>query len=220
MTIKVNEAAKITQAHYRYQTGLNRERQDREVQKKLGRIGYNLDKKNTDKDVLTATKGNNVHISFTGTDTSSPRDLLSDVALAVGIQRTNPQFKQRRQKTRQIMREYGDDKEYTMSGHSLGSSIALDTMARSKSIRDRVSTVHAFNPGYTGAFHNSIKPTDKKVKKELDKKVNIHRVRGDVVSAHANKEVAFGNLFEYKSQDKDDDLLEKHGLANFTDVEL
>lgn len=220
MTIKVNEAAKITQAHYRYQVGLNRERQDKEVKRKLGRIGYQLDSKNTDKDVLTATKGNNVHISFTGTDTSSPRDLLSDVALATGIQRINPQFKQRRQKTRQIMREYGDDKEYTMSGHSLGGSILMDTLNRSKSIRDRTTQAHTFNAGYTLPFHNSVKPTDKKVKKELDRKVAHHRVKGDVVSAHMNKDVAFGQLAEYKSQDKDDDLFEKHGLDNFTDVDL
>lgn len=224
MTIKVNEAAKITQAHYRYQTGLNKERQDREVKRKLGRIGYNLDSKNTDKDVLTATKGNNVHISFTGTDTSSTRDILSDVALAAGIQKANPQFRERRKKTREIMREW-DNKldgkaEYTMSGHSLGSSIALDTMARSKSIRDRVSTLHAFNPGYTPAFHNSIKPTDKKVKRELDKKVNIHRNKGDVVSAYANKETAFGTLSEYKHPDKDSDLFEKHEISSFTDVDL
>lgn len=216
----ISDSAKITQAHYRYQTGLNKERQDKEVQKKLGRIGYNLDKKNTDKDVLTATKGNNVHISFTGTDVKNPRDILSDFSLSVGIQRTNPQFKERRKKTRQIMREYGDDKEYTMSGHSLGSSIALDMMSRSKSIRDRVSTLHAFNPGYTKPFHESIKPTDKKIKKELNNKVNIHRVKGDVVSAHANKEISFGNLFEYKHEDKNSNLLDKHSLDTFTTLDL
>lgn len=214
------DSAKITQAHYRYQVGLNKERQDKEVQKKLKNIGYNLDKKNTDKDVLTATKGNNVHISFTGTNINSPRDILSDVALATGVQKYNPQFKQRRQKTRQIMREYGDDKEYTLSGHSLGGSIALDMMSRSKSIRDRVKTVHAFNPGYTLPFHNSIKPTDKKIKKELNNKINIHRVKQDIVSAYANNDTAFGNLFEYKHPDKDSNLLQKHSLDSFTEVDL
>lgn len=220
MTIKINEAAKITQAHYRYQTGLNKQRQDREVQRKLGRIGYNLDSKNTDKDVLTATKGNNVHISFTGTDVKNPRDLLSDVALATGIQRTNPQFKQRRQKTRSIMREYGDDKEYTLSGHSLGGSILMDTLNRSKSIRDRTTQAHTFNAGYTLPFHNSVKPADKKIKKELDRKVIHSRVKGDVVSAHMNKDVAFGQLAEYKHEDKDSDLFDKHSLDTFTGVDL
>lgn len=216
----ISDSAKITQAHYRYQVGLNKEKQDKEVQKKLKNIGYNLDKKNTDKDVLTATKGNNVHISFTGTDVKNPRDIISDVALATGVQKINPQFKERRKKTRNIMREYGDDKEYTMSSHSLGSSIALDMMARSKSIRDRVDTLHAFNPGYTKPFHESIKPTDKKIKKELNNKVNIHRVKGDIVSAHANKEISFGNLFEYKHEDKDSNLLDKHSLDTFTELDL
>ena len=55
------------------------------------------------------------------------------------------------------MRKYGDDKDYSLGGHSLGGSIALNTMKESKSIRDRVSKVHVFNPGITPLFNNSIK---------------------------------------------------------------
>jgi hypothetical protein len=84
------------------------------------------------------------------------------------------------------MRQYGDDKDYSLGGHSLGSSHALNNMSQSKSIRDRVKECHVFNPGYTKPFHESIK-VNKETKKELDKKVNIHRVKGDVVSAHAIK---------------------------------
>jgi hypothetical protein len=123
------------------------------VKRKLGRFGYELDKANTDKDVLTAKRGNNIHINYTGTNVISPRDIISDVALATCAQRINPQFKERRQKTREIMRQYGDDKDYSLGGHSLGGS---NTMKQSKSIRDRVNVVHAFNPGYTKAFHRSI----------------------------------------------------------------
>jgi len=168
---------------------------------------------------LTAKRGDNIHINYTGTNIESPRDILSDAALAVGLQSKNKQFSDRRKKTRDIMRQYGDDKDYSLGGHSLGSSIALNTMKESKSIRNRVNTVHAFNPGYTKPFHESLK-VDKQTKKDLDKKVNIHRVSGDVVSAHANKETAFGNLFEYKHADKDSDLLDKHSLDTFTNTEL
>jgi alpha-beta hydrolase superfamily lysophospholipase len=185
----------------------------------LGRIGYDLDTDHTDKDVLTAKKGNNVHINYSGTNIESHRDILSDVALSVGLQNKNKQFSDRRKKTREVMRKYGDDKEYSLSGHSLGGSIALNTIKESKSIRDRVNVVHAFNPGYTPLFHNSLN-VDKKVKKELDKTVNVHRVKGDVVSAHAKKETAFGNVFEYKHEDKDADVLDKHGLDTFTKVEM
>jgi len=59
-----------------------------------------------------------------------------------------------------------------------------------------------------------------KNKKELDKKVNIHRVKGDIVSAHANKETAFGNLFEHKHAEKDADLFDKHSLDTFIDSDL
>jgi hypothetical protein len=214
----MNEAAQIAKIHYRFQVGENRERQDKYAKRKLGRLGYELDSANTNKDVLTAKRGNNVHINYTGTNVNNPRDILSDVALGVGVQRSNQDFKSRRKQTRDIMRSYGDDKDYSLGGHSLGGSHALNNMSQSKSIRDRVKSVHIFNPGYTLPFHNSIK-VNKETKKELDKKVNIHRVKSDIVSAHANKETAFGNLFEYKA-DKDADLFDKHTLDNFTTVDL
>jgi len=213
----MNDAAKIAKYHYIYQQRPNKERADKYAKRKLGRIGYELDADRTDKDVLTARKGDNIHINYSGTDVSNPRDILSDVALAVGLQTRNKQFSDRRKKTREIMRHYGDDKDYTLGGHSLGGSIALNTMKESKSIRDRVKTVHAFNPGYTKLFHESL-TVPKDVKRELDKKINIHRVKGDIVSAHAKKETAFGNLFEYKHADRDADTLDKHTLDTFTDV--
>ena len=216
---KVNEAAKIAKIHYIYQQRPNKERADNFAKRKLGRLGYELDSSNTDKDVLTAKRGDNIHINYTGTNIESPRDILSDAALAVGLQSKNKQFSDRRKKTRDIMRKYGDDKDYSLGGHSLGGSIALNTMKESKSIRDRVSKVHVFNPGITPLFNNSIK-VDKPIKKELDKKVTIHRVKGDVVSAHANKEVSFGQLAEYKHGDKDSDILDKHSLDTFTNVDL
>ena len=219
----VSDSAKIAKIHYIYQARPNKERANLFASRKLGRIGYDLDTDHTDKDVLTAKKGNNVHINYSGTNIESPRDILSDVALSVGLQNKNKQFSDRRKKTREVMRKYDKELEgkadYSLSGHSLGSSIALNTMKESKSIRDRVKVVHGFNPGYTPLFHESLK-VPKDVKKELDKKVNIHRVSGDIVSAHAKKQTAFGNLFQYKHADKDADLLEKHSLDTFTDVAL
>ncbi len=216
----MGESAKISNIHYIYQDRPNKHRADKIVKRKLGRLGYELDSANSNKDVLTAKRGNNVHINYTGTNINSPRDIISDVALGVGVQRINPQFKERRQKTRNIMRQYGDDTNFSMSGHSLGGSIALNTLSQSKSIRDRTKVAHVFNAGYTKAFHESIKPSDNKVKKELDKKVNIHRVKGDIVSAHANKETAFGNLFEYKHKDNNSDLSDKHSLDTFMEKDL
>ena len=99
----MNEAAQIAKIHYRFQVGENRERQDKYAKRKLGRLGYELDSANTNKDVLTATRANNVHINYTGTNVNNPRDILSDVALGVGVQRSNQDFKSRRKQTRDIM---------------------------------------------------------------------------------------------------------------------
>ena len=215
----MSESAKIANIHYIYQDRPNKQRANKMAKRKLGRLGYELDEANTGKDVLTAKRGNNVHINYTGTNINSPRDIISDVALGVGVQKINPQFTDRRRTTRNIMRQYGDDTDYTMSGHSLGGSIALNTLSQSKSIRDRTKVAHVFNPGYTKAFHESIK-VDKPIKRELDKKVNIHRTKGDIVSAHANNNTAFGNLFEYKHKDKNADLSDKHALDTFINSDL
>jgi len=216
----MSESAKIANIHYIYQDRPNKQRADKIVKRKLGRLGYKLDKANTDADVLTAKKGDNVHINYSGTNIRNPRDIISDVALATGVQKINPQFKERRQKTRSIMRQYGDDNSYSLGGHSLGGSIALNTLSQSKSIRDRTKVAHVFNPGYTKAFHESIKPTDKKIKRELDKKVTVHRVKGDLVSAYANKDTAFGAVAEYTHKDNNSDLSDKHSLSSFMDSDL
>jgi len=216
----MSESAKIANIHYIYQDRPNKQRANKMAKRKLGRLGYELDEANTGKDVLTAKRGNNVHINYSGTNINSPRDIISDAALATGVQRINPQFTERRQKTRNIMRQYGDDNNFSLGGHSLGGSIALNTLSQSKSIRDRTKVAHVFNLGYTKAFHESIKPTDKKIKRQLNDKVNIHRVKGDLVSAHANKETAFGNLFEYTHKDNNSDLSDKHSLDTFMEKDL
>ena len=214
----LNEKAKIANLHYLY-ADLPEEKAHKKASRRLSKFGYELDKKNTDKDVLTAKKGDNVHINYSGTNINNPRDIISDAALATGVQKINPQFKERRQKTRNIMRQYGDDNSYSLGGHSLGGSIALNTVGQSKSIRDRVKKVDVFNPGYTLPFHNSIK-VDKPIKRELDKKVTVHRVKGDLVSAYANKDTAFGAVAEYKHADNNADLSDKHGLSTFMEKDL
>jgi hypothetical protein len=218
----VSESARIAQIHYIYQKRPNKERADKIAKRKLGRIGYELDPFNTDKDVLTAKRGDNIHINYTGTDVNNPRDILSDAALAVGLQSKNKQFSDRRKKTRDIMRQYDKELEgkadYSMSSHSLGGSILMNTLKESKSIRDRVNQAVTFNAGYTPLFHESVK-VPKDVKKELDKKVSHFRTKGDIVSAHMNEQVAFGNLYEFKA-DKDSDLIDKHKLDNFTSVDM
>ena len=216
----MSESAKIANIHYIYQDRPNKQRANKMAKRKLGRLGYELDEANTGKDVLTAKRGNNVHINYSGTNINSPRDIISDAALATGVQRINPQFTDRRRTTRNIMRQYGDNNNFSLGGHSLGGSIALNTLSQSKSIRDRTKVAHVFNAGYTKAFHESIKPTDKKIKRQLNDKVNIHRVKGDLVSAHANKETAFGNLFEYTHKDNNSDLSDKHSLDTFMEKDL
>jgi hypothetical protein len=50
---------------------------------------------------LTAKRGDNVHINYTGTDVNNPRDILSDVAFAVGykVRINNFQTEEKRHET-------------------------------------------------------------------------------------------------------------------------
>lgn len=212
-TPHIKTIAQLSNIHYIYQERPNIEKAHKKADRKLSRLGYELDKSNTNKDIMTVKKNNNIHINYSGTDINNPRDILSDAALSVGTQKLNPQFNERRRKTRDIMKQYGDDKQYSLSGHSLGASILMNTLTESKSIRDRVDKAYTFNAGYTPLFHNSIK-VEKPVKKQLDKIVEHHRVKGDIVSAHMNKEIAYGELTEYKA-DKGASLMDKHKLDNF-----
>ena len=215
----INEIAKISKIHYIYQEKPNIEKAHKKVNRKLNRLGYQLDENNSDKDILTIKKGNNIHLNYSGTNINSPRDIISDISLSLGTQNLNPQFNERKKKTRQIMKEYGDDKKYTLSAHSLGGSILMNTLKDSKSIRDRVDKAYTFNAGYTPLFHDSLK-VSKPIKKELDNKVSHHRVKGDLVSAHMSKEIAFGQLAEYKHSDKNASILDKHKLDTFEETEL
>ena len=56
----MSESAKISNIHYIYQDRPNKQRANKMAKRKLGRLGYELDERNTDADVLTAKKGNNI----------------------------------------------------------------------------------------------------------------------------------------------------------------
>lgn len=170
------------------------------------RLGWDIDEKYSNDDVITYTKGNQVHINYAGTNVFNPRDLISDVMLATG--RKSADFTSRKRRTREIMRGLGDDKQYSLSGHSLGGSIGLHIMKDSKSIRDRTNEAHFYNPGLTQPFVNSIK-ANKNLKKELNDKVTIHRVEKDIVSEGATPN--FGEVKEYEGSGS---LLDRHTIGD------
>jgi len=194
--------AKLSSIHYVY----NKDK--KKGKRRAKRLGWNVNKELSNEDVMTFEKDNKVHLNFAGTNILNPRDLLSDVMLATG--KKSLDFTARKRRTRDIMRKLGDERDYSLSGHSLGGSIGLSILQESKSIRDRTNEAHFYNPGLTNLFAKSIK-ADKNDKKELNEKVTIHRVKGDIVS-----EGALPNFAMEKSYEVDGNLLEKHTIDSFT----
>jgi len=197
-----NNVAKLSSIHYIYN------KDPKKGTRRAKRLGWDVNQDLSNQEVITYQKDNKVHLNYAGTNILNPRDIVSDIMLATG--KKSLDFTGRKRRTRHIMRKLGDDKDYSLSGHSLGSSIGLSILQESKSIRDRTKEAHFYNPGLTAPFAKAIK-ADKKDKAELNEKVTIHRVKGDIVS-----EGPMPNFGKEKTYEVDGNLLEKHTIDAFT----
>ena len=175
--------AKLNKLHYRMAQGTKKEKA--KAVAKAEKIGYSVE--SAKRGVAHfKSKGEDGHhiVTIKGTDPSNKRDLLSDLKLAVGLSRTDKQFKNRTKEIKKVYAGIDDDKNKFLTGHSLGGSIVSHAMAKSKSIRDNTTKATTFNAGSTMAFNKEIsKDLTKEDKKELKKKLLHHHVKGDVISA-------------------------------------
>ena len=205
----VDTMAKLTQSHY----AVDGKKGKKKITKKADALGYDVVSVN--RGVVhykNRDDGSNV-ISVKGTDVSNMKDLVSDAKLGLGLSSSDKQFKQRRNEIKKIYRNSEGDNYLT--SHSLGSSIALSSLAKSKSIRDNTKSSYGFNTGYTSAFHSEIsKGLSKTDKKEIKGIHTNYHVSGDLVStALTNK--SLGQV-EVVKADKGSTILDKHSLENFT----
>ena len=175
--------AKLNKLHYRMAQGTKKEKA--KAVAKAEKIGYSVE--SAKRGVAHfKSKGEDGHhiVTIKGTDPSNKKDLLSDLKLAVGLSRTDKQFKNRTKQVKKIYAGIDDDKDRMLTGHSLGGSLVSSMMARSKSIRDNTTKATTFNAGSTMAFNKEIsKDLTKDDKKELKKKLLHHHVKGDPISA-------------------------------------
>ena len=175
--------AKLNKLHYRMAQGTKKEKA--KAVAKADKMGYSVE--SSKRGVAHfKSKGEDGHhiVTIKGTDPSNKKDLLSDLKLAVGLSRTDKQFKNRTKQVKKIYAGIDDDKDRMLTGHSLGGSLVSSMMAKSKSIRDNTTKATTFNAGSTMAFNKEIsKDLTKEDKKELKKKLLHHHVKGDVISA-------------------------------------
>ena len=101
------------------------------------------------------------------------------------------------------------EKEYYLTGHSLGGSIITNALASSPSILRNVKKAYTFNTGTSIPFEASLKPRKENVTM-LNEKLHHYKTKADIVSAIPS---AFGDTYYVKQKSRNP--LSAHTISNF-----
>tara|TARA_R100001163_G_C5034740_1_gene174190 strand:+ start:29 stop:793 length:765 start_codon:yes stop_codon:yes gene_type:complete len=159
----------------------------------------------------------NIVIAHRGTKLDGKRgrtDLEADILFALGFGGHVPTFKRRKNRTNKIIKALNPT-ELHMTGHSLGGGSTNYTIAKSKIVKNNLTSARTYNSAAHPIFDNDIK-VGKKTKKELDDKVVHHRIKHDPVSVGFKNNLPFGSL-ETHSVDHDS-AKGKSILQNFLEI--
>jgi hypothetical protein len=207
--LSAKEGAKITSAHYNFDEWSHDPKvMEQKIKSDLPSdfyVNYGL----SNRGVMVAERGNQRVISVKGTDPTNRSDILSDLQLALGLHKSNIQFRQRKNEIKNIMRR-DPEKEYYLVGHSLGSSIITNALASSPSILRNVKKAYTFNTGSTPAFQAMLKPR-KENETMLNEKLEHHQTKSDPISAFGNR---FGTTIFHKQKSRNP--FTAHSITNFT----
>ena len=206
--ISNREAAKVTSAHYNFdEWSHDPKTMEQKMAKDLPKdfyVNYGL----SNRGVMVVEHGNKRIISVKGTDPKSKSDLLSDFQLALGLHKSNIQFRERKNQIKNIMRRE-PEKEYHLVGHSLGGSIITHALASSPSILRNVKKAYTFNTGSLPAFEATLKPKKENITM-LNEKLEHHKTKMDVISATPSR---FGETIFRKQKSRNP--LTAHSITNF-----
>jgi hypothetical protein len=202
------DAAKITSAHYNFdEWSHDPKTMETKMSQDLPKdfyINYGL----SNRGVMVAERGNQRVISVKGTDPKNRSDILSDVQLALGLHKSNIQFRERKNEIKNIIRN-DPTKEYILTGHSLGGSIITNAMASSPSILRNVTKAYTFNSGSSPAFEAMLKPR-KENESMIHEKIEHHKTKADVISATGSR---FGETIFHKQKSRNP--FTSHSITNF-----
>lgn len=96
------------------------------------------------KDRVYIDENGKAHIVYRGTNPLDIRDLATDAAIAVGLGRYTPRFRNGKRLARRVEEKYGDD-NVTAYGHSLGGALATES-----GVKERVTYNKAVGVGGIG----------------------------------------------------------------------
>ena len=210
MPPSTQDLARLNRYHYKYDKYSN-EDASRRIQNKLKGSGYTLVRGKRGIAEYNHDSGFKV-ISVKGTDIKNHKDIISDVKLGLGMSKYDNQFKSRRNKIKDILKENKGQDSY-LTGHSLGASIITSSMSKSKSIRDNVKGVHNFNTGYSAMFNKELKKDlNTEDKKILNKKITHHHRTDDIISKSLTDD-AVGKVKQYEKVS--DNPITNHSINHF-----
>lgn len=203
--MEAKEMARITKLHYDYDIEkpnkfkelMSKELPDWTIQDELSNRG-----------LMVVDKDNKRVISLKGTNPKNINDLVSDTALAVGLHKGNKQFIERKNQIKDIMRA-DKEKEYYLTGHSLGASIGAYALASSPSILRNTKKAYLFNQGSSPIFESTMNPRKENITM-LEQKIKHYKHVNDPISKTAGK---YGEVYQIRTKKK---LLNAHSILNFT----
>jgi hypothetical protein len=199
------EIARITNLHYTFANQYNEDPKAFEALMTKDIPDWKFVQGN--RGVLVVDKGDKRVISVKGTDPTHPGDILSDVALAAGLHKSNKQFIDRKNQIKSILRE-SKGKDVYLTGHSLGASIASYALASSPSIARNIKEAHLFNPGSTPMFEATLKPRPENVTL-LEDKIHTYKHEKDIISKTAGK---YGSVYITRKEKKG---VSPHSILNW-----
>ena len=202
--MEAKEMARISKFHYDY---ANTE-DPKAFEASIALPDWTIQHELSNRDLLVLDNQNKRVISLKGTDLKNPNDIISDIALATGLQKSNKQFIERKNQIKNIMRA-DNDKEYYLTGHSLGSSILVNALTSSPSILRKTKKAYIFNQGSTPLFESSLNPRKENITM-LEEKIKNYKHTNDPISKYAGK---FGEVYMVRTNKKG---LNAHSILNFT----
>jgi len=140
----------------------------------LEHLGYHKDESLSQKKnkVYVHNKTGKAYVVYNGTNPTDVRDLATDAAIAVGLGRLTPRFKQAKRLAKRAKEKYGEDHTAAI-GHSLGGALATES-----GLKERITFNKAVGIGGIG--------------KRLRRGQVDYRTSGDAVSL-LSKTSRYGN---------------------------
>lgn len=206
--MEAKEMARITKLHYDYSDVHPDDPNKFESIMNQELPGWIIRDDLSNRGLMVADKDNKRVISLKGTNPKNITDLVSDAALATGLHKSNKQFIERKNQIKDIMRA-DKDKEYYLTGHSLGASVAAYALASSPSILRNTKKAYLFNQGSSPIFESTMNPRKENLSM-LEEKVKHYKHINDPISRTAGK---YGEVYQLRTKKKG---LNPHSILNFT----